>query len=153
MRLMGVRWFVVATLVMLAACSESQADGAASDVTSTSSDISTSTTVTTSPPETIPANVSVALDESVVSAVVAQAADELGIEADGLEPVIALWATWNDGSLNCPEEGEQYTQAIVEGQWIVLTDGSLVYDYRSGSDGEFRYCAAGRPPTSSRAEP
>lgn len=141
---------IAAALLTAAGCSDASSDG--SEGTTTTSGVVVSTTVTTAPPETIPANVSVVLEESVVTGVIEQATAEFEVEAGFFQPVVALWATWNDGSLNCPEEGEEYTQAEVEGQWVVLTDGTLVYDYRAGADGEFRYCPAGRPPTSSRAE-
>ena len=56
---------------------------------------------------------------------------------------------WNDGSLGCPERGMMYTQAQVNGYWIVIEAAGQKYDFRVGSGGRFRLCPAGqgRPPS------
>jgi hypothetical protein len=30
---------------------------------------------------------------------------------------------WNDGSLGCPEPGMMYTQALVNGYWLIIEAG------------------------------
>jgi hypothetical protein len=55
------------------------------------------------------------------------------------EPVV-----WNDGSLGCPELGMEYTQALVNGYWVVIEASGQTYDFRVGSGGSFRLCPAGR---------
>lgn len=56
-------------------------------------------------------------------------------------------AVWRDGALGCPEPGQHYTQALVEGYWIVLRHDGKTYDYRVGSHGYFKLCAGhGQPP-------
>jgi hypothetical protein len=64
------------------------------------------------------------------------------------EPVI-----WNDGSLGCPEPGMMYTQALVNGYWVVIDAAGQTYDFRVGRGGSFRLCPAGRgrPPEQSGA--
>ena len=43
--------------------------------------------------------------------------------------------TWPDGSLGCPEPGNSYTQALVEGYQIGLRHDDRFFDYR-GADGD-----------------
>ncbi len=55
---------------------------------------------------------------------------------------------WNDGSLGCPQPGMFYTQALVEGFWVVWQVGDRQYDYRATQRGTFILCepsAAGQP--------
>jgi hypothetical protein len=58
-------------------------------------------------------------------------------------------ALWNDGSLGCPEPGMAYTQALVNGYWVVIKAAGKTYDFRVGSRGSFRLCppGQGRPPS------
>jgi hypothetical protein len=64
------------------------------------------------------------------------------------EPVI-----WNDGSLGCPEPGMMYTQALVNGYWVVIDAAGEKYDFRVGSRGSFRLCPPGQghPPSQAGA--
>jgi hypothetical protein len=55
------------------------------------------------------------------------------------EPVV-----WNDGSLGCPEPGMMYTQALVNGYWVVIDAGGRTYDFRVDAGGRFHLCPAGR---------
>jgi hypothetical protein len=55
------------------------------------------------------------------------------------EPVV-----WNDGSLGCPEPGMMYTQALVNGYWVVIDAAGQTYDFRVARGGSFRLCPAGR---------
>lgn len=47
---------------------------------------------------------------------------------------------WSDGSLGCPEPGHEYTQALVNGYWIVIEHDGRYYDYRASDRGFFRLC-------------
>jgi hypothetical protein len=47
---------------------------------------------------------------------------------------------WPDGSLGCPRPGEMYTQATVEGYWIVLRWAEKEFDYRTSAKGHFLLC-------------
>lgn len=76
-------------------------------------------------------------------AVQVQGADESSIEVSAAERV-----TWSDGSLGCPEEGMVYTQALVDGYWIVLSTSVGSLDYRSDLSGRLRLCRDGEPPFS-----
>jgi hypothetical protein len=55
---------------------------------------------------------------------------------------------WNDGSLGCPEAGMMYTQALVNGYWVVINAGGKTYDFRVDAGGRFHVCpeGRGRPP-------
>jgi hypothetical protein len=53
--------------------------------------------------------------------------------------------TWNDGSLGCPEPGMMYTQATVNGYWVVIKSGSQEFDYRAAASGFFTLCEQGLP--------
>lgn len=53
---------------------------------------------------------------------------------------------WNDGSLGCPKPGEFYTQALVNGYWVILEVDGARYDYRVAASGYFFICERGIPP-------
>ena len=55
------------------------------------------------------------------------------------EPVV-----WSDGSLGCPEPGAHYTQALVDGYWIVIAAAGKTYDFRMARNGIFQLCPEGR---------
>lgn len=57
-----------------------------------------------------------------------------------IEVVAAHEVTWSDGSLGCPEPGMSYTQALVDGYRIELTDGQRTYDYHGANGGDPFLC-------------
>jgi hypothetical protein len=44
---------------------------------------------------------------------------------------------WNDGSLGCPEPGNMYTEALVNGYWVIIRARGQTYDFRADSRGSF----------------
>lgn len=62
------------------------------------------------------------------------------IERDNITVVRAESAIWPDGALGCPEPGEMYTHAQVQGYWVVLQSAGKDYDYRASAKGYFRRC-------------
>ena len=70
-----------------------------------------------------------------------------GVPPSEFELERAQAVTWSDGSLGCPQPGQMYTQALVEGYWVVVRAGGETYDFR-GSGTDFRLCppGLGRPP-------
>jgi hypothetical protein len=66
-------------------------------------------------------------------------------DARSIDPAVvsATAMTWNDGSLGCPEPGQMYTQALVDGYQIVLELDGERYDYRVGSGTEVKVCENG----------
>ncbi|WP_223171051.1 hypothetical protein [Microbacterium sp. NIBRBAC000506063] len=48
------------------------------------------------------------------------------------ELVTAERVTFSDGSLGCPQPGQSYTQALVDGMRVIVTADGKHYDYRFG---------------------
>lgn len=94
----------------------------------------------TASPEEPPAPTSAApaaLPDDVWSAVLA----DLATRTDGAPTVVTAKAvTWRDGSLDCPEPGMSYTQALVDGYHVVVEVAGERYDYRTGPTGAVRLC-------------
>lgn len=63
-----------------------------------------------------------------------------GADPSALHVVRDQSVTWNDGSLGCPEQGQEYLQVLVPGYWIVITINGREYDYRCDAKGQFRLC-------------
>ena len=53
---------------------------------------------------------------------------------------------WSDSSLDCPQPGIAYLQAITPGYRIVLEVNSQSYEYHSNRDAYFVYCESPVPP-------
>ena len=67
-----------------------------------------------------------------------------GINLGDLRVDRAERVTWRDGSLGCPEPGLGYSQALVEGFWIVIVANDEEYDFRIGASGGPRLCPPGQ---------
>jgi len=52
---------------------------------------------------------------------------------------------WNDGGLGCPEPGQVYTQAIVDGYQVVIEHQGKSFDYHASERGYFKLCAGYLP--------
>ena len=52
---------------------------------------------------------------------------------------------WNDGALGCPEPGQVYTQAIVDGYQVVIDYQGQSFDYHASASGFFKLCSGFRP--------
>jgi hypothetical protein len=76
----------------------------------------------------------------LLNAVLDDAAQRLGVAPDALVVTRADAVTWNDGSLGCPEPGMFYTQALIDGYWIVVEASNQSLDYRAQGNGFFRVC-------------
>lgn len=73
-------------------------------------------------------------------------AHKTGAPKTSIQVVRSEAVVWNDGSLGCPQPDVAYTQALVEGYWVVLALDGREYDYRAGEGGYFLQCEAGLPP-------
>ena len=106
----------------------------------TSSPATTPTTPPSSaqptPPASIPPAVSggtaIEHDLPLVVAAVDDLAEHLGIESDAVTVLQAVAVTWPDGSLGCPAPGMMYTQALVDGTFVLLEAGGRQYQYHGG---------------------
>jgi hypothetical protein len=128
---------VVVTLILAACAAES---GESPDP---------SRPVRTEPPlETIPPSDEPIIGEvpaEIMAALVADASDRTGLDAEAIEVVQAEAVTWNDGSLGCPEPGMFYTQALVDGYHVILEADGEKLDYRVSAAGGFHLCEKAPP--------
>ncbi|GJM40801.1 MAG: hypothetical protein DHS20C20_10830 [Ardenticatenaceae bacterium] len=81
-----------------------------------------------------------------VAQAMADLSQRLSVSVDDIEMVSLQEVTWRDGSLGCPEPGVAYTQALVDGQQLVLQVAGIEYHYHSGRGGDFIYCSNPVPP-------
>jgi hypothetical protein len=80
----------------------------------------------------------------LVDQIIADAAGRAGVTSSDVTVIRSEAVVWNDGSLGCPEPGVMYTQALVDGFWVVVSVAGTEYDYRATANGNFKLCA--RPP-------
>jgi predicted small lipoprotein YifL len=83
------------------------------------------------------------LDESLpmvpVDQALVEAGGEFDVDPEQIEVLVAEEVTWPDGAIGCPEPGEMYTQALVEGYRIVLdVDGEEVHYHGARDQPPFR---------------
>ena len=90
--------------------------------------------------------------DELLAAILADAAQRAGVSTEEIEVTAANAVTFTDGSLDCPEPGMMYTQALVDGYRIVVEVAEEELDYRVGSGGSFRLCEGGGTGTGSKNE-
>ena len=84
--------------------------------------------------------------DDILDRILADASDRTGAAAEAIEVTRAEAVTWSDGSLDCPEPGMLYTQALVDGYDVVLDAAGTELDYRATTNGDYRLCESpGRP--------
>jgi hypothetical protein len=136
----------LAMLLLLAACARTAAPS--TSAAPSDADASGRPAPSIRPLQTPPASDEAILGEvpdEVLEPILADAAERTGVPAGEIEVVQAEQVTWPDGSLGCPEPGQMYTQALVDGYQVVLDAGGEELDYRVGSGGSFRLCEGGPP--------
>lgn len=84
--------------------------------------------------------------EEIMTAVLEDLSTTQGVLRDAMTVTRAEAIIWNDGSLGCPQPGEFYTQAPVNGYWIVLEANGRTYDYHAAENGYFILCPNNLPP-------
>jgi hypothetical protein len=128
-----------ASLLLLAACAAPAGAPEASSPDASSSP---------SPHETEPVSTSpdpaVSAPEGVPQAAWDEIMEDLAPRVDGsladLTVVKAERTNWNDGSLGCPQPGQVYTQALVDGFQVILEVVGREFDYRVGAGSNVRLC-------------
>ena len=87
--------------------------------------------------------------QGILEPILNKAAALAKVAREQLVIVRAESVVWNDGSLGCPEPGMMYTQALVNGYWVVIEAAGQKYDFRVDRSGRFQLCPAGRgrPPS------
>jgi hypothetical protein len=84
--------------------------------------------------------------QALADRVVAEAAEEEGVDVAEVTVVTAEEVTWPDGALGCPDEDGMYTQALVEGYRVVVEiDGTEHHYHGAGGQPPFR-CDDPQPP-------
>lgn len=88
-----------------------------------------------------------AVPEAFLDAILEESASLSSVDVSQIIVTRAGAVTWPDGSLGCPQPDMTYTQAVVDGYWVVVQAGGDEYDFRVGSTGDFRLCQQrpGRP--------
>ena len=84
----------------------------------------------------------------------ADLADRLALSVAGIDLKQFKAVTWRDGSLGCPAPDGVYTQALVKGYSLVLSQGETDYHYHASAAGKPFLCPEGRrrPPLSAGSE-
>lgn len=78
--------------------------------------------------------------EDLLAKILDHLAEQQDTERETIDVVRGEAVTWNDGALGCPQPGQMYTQALVEGYHVELKLGERVYDYRASRRGRFLLC-------------
>ncbi len=84
-----------------------------------------------------------------VRAAVQDLADRRSVDLGDVEVVGYARVTWSDGARGCPQPGMLYSQALVEGQQLILGvrgDDQIQDSYHAGRSGGFRFCEDPQPP-------
>ena len=77
---------------------------------------------------------------ALLDEIIADLMTRKNIRREEIEVTRAEAVIWPDGSLGCARPGEMYTQATVEGYWIVLRWAEKEFDYRASAKGQFLLC-------------
>lgn len=135
------RLAIIGVVVMaLAACGTAQEPLAQLDTTSTTA-FNTTTTTGTGPTSTMPP---LSPDQiSHVDAAKADLAQRLGVAVTEVTVIKFKDVTWPDGSLGCPEPGMSYTEALVDGYQVTLTQGDRLFDYHGANGSDPILCKSG----------
>ena len=86
------------------------------------------------------------MDDSPAGQAITDLAARLGVSPSEIELVSEEAVTWRAGSLGCPKKGMMYTEALVDGQLIVLRVSGTDYRYHSGKGRAPFYCKKPRDP-------
>jgi hypothetical protein len=133
-------------LLAATACGAAEPDGGTSSGTRTTPNATASSamTPTTPGPTASGGGAALPVDLRTRPAVAAAIADAARRErVDPSQVAVAAWSpvTWDDGSIGCPQKGRAYTQALVEGELLLLRVGTGLLQYNATGDGPFAYCA------------
>jgi hypothetical protein len=96
-------------------------------------------------PATEPGTVIGEVPADLLAAILDDLADRLGAAPEEIAILRGEAVVWNDGALGCPQPGQFYTQALVNGYWVVLAHGGQEYDYRASDRGTFFLCEQSLP--------
>ncbi len=89
------------------------------------------------PPTEMLPSVTGEVPDELLGTIAADLMKRTGVAPDRILVIQAQAITYNDGSLGCPQPGILYTQALVNGYWVVLEVDGVKYDYRASGSGYF----------------
>ena len=89
--------------------------------------------------------------DSLIEAIINDLMERAGAKRDEIGVLRDEAVIWPDGALGCPKPGQNYTQATVDGFWVILEHAGRRYDYRATVKGFFFLCEL--PPTRLPSEP
>ncbi len=124
-------------MLALAACG---AEGAGT--TSLPDDTTTIASTTTTPDAITTTEPLMADEQQMIDDAKKDLSRKLLMPTDAIEVVEFREVEWPDGAMGCPEEGQVYTQAIVEGSQVLLRADGRIYDYHAGSDDVVFLCSS-----------
>jgi hypothetical protein len=153
MRALGI---TLATVLMLAGCNAAAPPTA--PPASPASIVPTAVPATAVPPTATPAPIVTAaptatsqlpdlggeVPDKLLVDILDQVAAATGLAMADIVVQRAEAVTWSDGSLGCPEPGMMYTQALVDGFWVVIEAGGDTYDFHASQSGQIVLCPEGR---------
>ncbi|MGI8828943.1 MAG: hypothetical protein ACR2I5_04105 [Candidatus Limnocylindria bacterium] len=83
------------------------------------------------------------IPDAAWTAILADLSEVVGQPVESPTVLSAESLTYNDGSLGCPEPGQMYTQALVDGYRVIVEADGEEYDYRIGRGTDVRLCESG----------
>ena len=94
------------------------------------------------------------IPNQILEPILKEAAALASVSREQLMIVRAEPALWNDGSLGCAQPGNLYTQALVNGYWVIIKARGQEYDFRADNRGSFILCppGQGQPPSQPAAK-
>lgn len=78
--------------------------------------------------------------EDILQDIIQDLTERIGADSDDIEVIRSEFVTWNDGSLGCPQKGMYYTQALIDGYWVILKIEGVEFDYRVTVSGQLILC-------------
>ena len=130
----AIRLVAYGLILMGTACSQSDVDSPAEDETvskESAQEVQGNGTVKSSNPGF--------MDQQIADAVT-DLATRTDINADMIKIMQARAVSWGSSALGCPQEGVNYTEAIVPGLLLILEADGSVYRYHGGTTNSLFYC-------------
>ena len=78
--------------------------------------------------------------DRILEKIIADLVQRTNADEQNIKVIRSQAVTWRDGSLGCPKPGQFYTQALVDGYWVILQIEGTDYDYRVSNSGYFTLC-------------
>lgn len=87
-----------------------------------------------------PAKPDTSVPADVLDMLYEQVATQSAMSKAQIVTVRAETVTWRDGSLGCPQPNLAYSQALVDGYWVILRAGREEFDYRITKNRKYMRC-------------